>query len=132
MDDPVPLSELSVALHAHADVAAMTDVLTTSLADVLPGDVVTVERHRSVADRLHGRPGTPVALSFEAGDRRLSLRAGPRGRPEATSEHVVRGVRLSQQAIDVDRWIAELATELRRLAAADERAREALYRFLLG
>ncbi|MBE7189020.1 hypothetical protein [Jatrophihabitans endophyticus] len=132
MSDPPSLSELSVALHRHADVAAMTDVLTTSLAGLLPPDVVTVERQRSVGDRLAGRPGTPVSLTFDAGDRRLTLRADRFGRPEGVSEHVVRGVRLSRQTLDVDEWIAALAAEVHRLADADERAREVVTRFLLG
>ena len=131
MDEPVPLSELSLALQAHADVAAMTEVLTSSLAGLLPADVVIVERRRTIADRLAKRPGTPIALTFDAGDRRLTLRADGQGRPAATSEHVVRGIRLSAHPIDIEQWIATLAAELQRLGSADQQARDALYRFLL-
>lgn len=127
-----PLSNLSSALYTHADVAGMTEILTTSLAGLLPADVVQVKRRRTTADRLHKRPGRPVELSFLAGDQRLTLRSDEHGRPESTIEHVVRGVRLSQQRIGIDEWIAALTAELRRLAAEDELARETLYRFLLG
>jgi hypothetical protein len=133
MAEPRPLGHLVAALSAHADVASMTRVLTTTLADLLPADVVQVERRRSVADRLAGRTGSPVALTVRLGDdRELVLRARPDGGTDALTVHTVRGVVLSRTPLPITDWIAALAAGLDRLAAADDRARTALDRLLLG
>ena len=126
-----PLSTLTAALYTHADVAGMVQILTTTLAGLLPAELVTVERRRSVAERLSGRPGAPIALDVELGDRRLSLRTRSDGGPDASVSHIVQGVRLSTTRVTLDEWIARLAAGLERLAAEDERARRALERFLL-
>lgn len=132
MTEPPSLGRLVGALSAHSDVAAMTEVLTTTLADLLPADLVTVERARTVGDRLAGRAGRPVAVAVQAGDRALTLRAAVAGRTEATITHTVRGVVLSRKAVPVSEWIAALAAELDRIAAQDDAARALLDRLLLG
>ncbi|HET8583491.1 MAG TPA: hypothetical protein VFL65_09570 [Jatrophihabitans sp.] len=132
MSEPRPLGHLVAALSAHADVVSMTQVLTATLADLLPGSLVQVERRRSVADRLAGRPGTPVSLTVRGTDRDLVLAAGRDGTPEAQIVHTVRGVVLSRTAVPITEWITALAAELDRRAASDEAARAALDRLLLG
>jgi hypothetical protein len=125
--EPRPLGHLVAALDRHRDVAALTEVLTTTLADLLPGDLVTVERSRTMADRMHGRPGTPVALTVRCGERDLVLR----GR-EPSVVHTVRGVVLSRRSVPITEWIELLAAELDRRGREDETARAALERLLLG
>jgi hypothetical protein len=132
MTEPPSLGRLVGALSAHSDVAALTQVLTTTLADLLPADLVDVERARSFGDRLTGRPGRPVAVTVRAGERSLQLRSASDGRTEATITHAVRGVVLSRKSVEITEWITTLATELERLATQDERARAALDRLLLG
>jgi hypothetical protein len=132
VDEPVPLGHLTAALAARADVAAMTQVLTETLADLLPADLVRVERRRTVGDRLNARPGTPTSLTVHAGDRDLILSQSRDGRSEASIAHTVRGVILSRTSVSIPEWIKALATELNRMAAADEAARTALDRLLLG
>ncbi len=130
MTESVPLSELTAALYTHADVAGLTEVLTSALAGVLPADLVTIVRRRTLADRAKGRAGTPTALLVRVGDKELALTRSATG-AAATIGHVVRGVRLSSTPVELDAWFATLATELRRLAARDEHARQVLERFLL-
>jgi hypothetical protein len=119
-------------LSAHADVASLAQVLTGSLAGFLPPDLIEVHYARSMSDRLAGRPGRPVGLSVTAGETVLRLDA-PEGRAvSATVARSVRGVVLSRTPVSVEAWIAALAAELDRVARADESARAALERFLLG
>jgi hypothetical protein len=132
VSEPRPLGHLVAVLTPHADVASMTKILTATLADLLPPDLVRVEHRRSFADKLAGRAGEPVAVSVVAGDRELTLRARGHGGTEATSAHIVRGVVLSRTPVSIPEWIDALATELDRAAARDEAARAALDRLLLG
>jgi hypothetical protein len=130
--EPPPLGHLTAALSGHADVTAMTEVLTATLADLLPAGLVRVERERSLSDRVRGRAGSPVAVTVPIGDRELTLRRRADGSTEPEIGHVVRGVALSRTVVPIDEWITALARELERRAAADERARAALDRLLLG
>jgi len=130
---PEPLGPGTVDLVAAAlaasgdlsDVAMFTRVLTRSFADVLPAGMVDVDRDRTLADRLAGRPGTPVALRITFPERRLQLTATA-GWPEAEVAHVVRGVVLSRAQVPVEEWVRTLAAELTGLAARNEAARAAL------
>jgi len=137
MDEPQHLPEpvgpstvdlVAAALAADgdlSDVAMFTRVLTRSFADVLPAGVLEVEQTRSLGDRLAGRPGTPVALRLTFPERRLELRAAA-GWPEASVQHVVRGVVLSRAEVPVQEWVRTLATELTALAERNADARAAL------
>lgn len=107
------------------DVATLTRVLTTALADALPPGVVEVERSRSLGDRLAGREGTPVAVQITAPEQELSLRAGRHG-PIAEIRHIVRGIVLSRRTVDIDEWTRALAAQLIALAERDAAARAAL------
>jgi hypothetical protein len=132
VSEPRPLGHLVAALAPHADVASMTTILTATLADVLPKDLVRVEYRRSLGDKLAGRVGDPVAVSVGTGDRELTLRADARGGTEATIAHIVRGVVLSRSPVSIPEWIDALAAEVDRAAARDDAARAALDRLLLG
>lgn len=46
--------------------------------------------------------------------------------------HVVHGIDLSTERVDVDAWLRSLAEALTKVAASQSRAREALDRLLLG
>jgi hypothetical protein len=110
-----------------ADVATYARVLTGSLAEALPPDCVTVERERSLGDRLRGREGRPIRVVVRLGERTLSLAA-----EVAEIRHEVRGVVLSREEVALDVWVATLARELLARAEANARAAEALRRLVTG
>lgn len=126
--DPGTVDLLASALAAEADlsdVGMLTRVLTRSFGSALPPEVVEVGWSRTLADRLAGREGTPVALTLTFPERRLQLRAG-RGEPEAEVQQVVRGVVLSRRQVPVGEWVHTLAAELTALAERSSAARAAL------
>ena len=68
--DGLSLDMLMAALRADStDVAIYARVLTESLGDALPAGCVSVERERSVSDRMRGRPGTVSKVTVRLGDR---------------------------------------------------------------
>ena len=129
---PPPLGHLAAALSGRADVASLTQVLTVTLADILPPGMVEVSYKRSTGDRLAGRPGTPTSLTVIAGDKVLRLDSAGHGVAQASVEHAVRGVVISRKPVSITEWITALADELKRLGEADDAARLALERLLLG
>jgi hypothetical protein len=117
---------IAAALRAdRADVESYTRVLTSVLGDALPPGMVTVERRRSVGDRLAGRDGTPVALLVVTADEQLELRQERHG---VTGEirQVVRGVTIKRRTVGVDEWLVALAAVLSTLAQRSAAARSAL------
>ena len=109
----------------RADVESYTRVLTSVLGDALPPGMVEVERKRSLADRMNGREGTPVALTVTTPDEQLALRQESRG---VTGEvrQIVRGVTIKRRVVGIDEWLVALAGVLSRLAGDSAAAREAL------
>lgn len=105
-----------------ADVTAYAAVLTGALADALPPGCVTVERERSMADRMRGREGAVRKVTVRLGERTLMLAPGP----VAEVHHEVRGVVLSRNRVGLDEWVEALAQGLVEYAEAHARAAEAL------
>ncbi|HSN11874.1 MAG TPA: hypothetical protein VLS51_07195 [Propionibacteriaceae bacterium] len=123
---PEPVEPIAAALRADAaDIGTLTRVLVTSLPEALPDGMVDVERDRSLADRMAGRPGSVTKVTVTFPDRVLELRPGD-GHPVAEARHVVRGVVISRQRVGLDEWVHELATGLAALASRDAAARSAL------
>src|SRR5258705_6527628 len=78
-DDSPDLELVTAALRADsADVAVYARVLTESLGDSLPPGCVTIERDRSVSDRMRGRPGTVSRITVRLGERAMSLAVAAR------------------------------------------------------
>ena len=124
--DPEALDLVAAALRADVhDVATFTRVVTENLGQSLPAGMVDVDYARTMADRLAGRPGTPVAVRVSCPERVLELRSGRHG-PDAEVHQVVRGVTISRRQVGVDEWVQTLAAELTALAARDSAARTAL------
>lgn len=113
----------------RSDVESYTRVLTNTLGDALPEGMVEVDYRRSVADRVAGRPGQPVAVRVHGKERELELRQGKRG-VDAEVRTVVRDVVISRKTVGIDEWLTLLADELNKLAERDAAAREALARLL--
>ena len=121
---------IAAALRAdRADVESYTRVLTTVLGDALPPGMVEVERKRSLADRMNGRPGTPVSLTVTGPGEQLLLRQEAHG-VHAEIHQIVRGVTIKRSTVGVDDWLVALAGLLSKLAAGSAAARDALTRLL--
>lgn len=130
--DAVSLDLVAAALRADsADVAVYARVLTDSLGDALPEGVVTVDRERSVSDRMRGRPGEVAKITVRLGDQMLTL-AVRRGQPVAEICREVRGVVLSRRPVQVTEWAAELAKALVAYADQNAQAAEVLRRLVAG
>jgi hypothetical protein len=123
---------VAAALRADsADVAVYARVLTDSLGDALPEGVVTVDRERSVSDRMRGRPGEVAKITVRLGDQMLTL-AVRRGQPVAEVCREVRGVVLSRRPVQVTEWAAELAKALVAYADQNAQAAQVLRRLVAG
>jgi hypothetical protein len=131
-DDPGSIDLIAAALRRDAtDLEVYTQVLTGALADALPADAVAVERRRSLADRMAGRPGRIERLEVRMDEQWLTLTVA-QGRATGELCKVVRGVVLSRRPVPLDEWTRELAAAVTARARSDARARAALERLLLG
>ena len=130
-DEP-SLDMITAALRADsADVTIYARVLTESLGDSLPPGCVTVDRDRSVSDRVKGRPGTVTKITVRLGEQVMTLGV-QRGTPVAEVCREVRGVVLSRQPVGVAQWAAELARALLAHAEQNADAATALRRLVAG
>jgi hypothetical protein len=116
----------------RADVASLARVLTGALADALPPGIVDVTYDRTMGDRVHGRPGRPVAIGVAFGDTVLSISPDGRGEPQPQIVHTVRGVVLSRRSTSMAEWVQTLAERVTERAEQDAQAREVLTRLLFG
>jgi hypothetical protein len=114
-----------------ADAAIYASVLTNSLSEALPPEFVTVERERSMSDRMRGRPGEVSKVEVKLGDQVMTL-AVKNGRPNAEICRQVRGVVLSRQSVPLQQWAAALASALVSHAESSAQAAEALRRLVIG
>ena len=112
---------IMAALRADtADLNVFLDVLALKLADALPGHTHV---QRSAWPRRRVRS---VVVDLDDRQYRLRRTHGI----TADIAHVVHGVTLSTQHVDVDEWLRALAQSLSGFAAAQARGREALDRLL--
>lgn len=131
-DDGLSLEMVMAALRADSsDVAIYAQVLTESLGDSLPPGSVSVERARTMADRVQNRPGTVTRVSVRLGEKTMTLGV-QRGAPVAEICHEVRGIVLSRTAVPVAQWAAELAKGLVEHAERNAEAATALRRLVAG
>jgi len=130
--DSLSLDMVTAALRADsADVAVYARVLTESLGDALPPGWVTIDRDRSVSDRMRGRPGQVSKITVRMGDRVMTLGV-QRGAPVAEICREVRGVVLSRQPVPVGAWAEELARALVAHAEENAQTAQALRRLVAG
>lgn len=130
--DDLSLDMVAAALRADsADVAVYARVLTESLGGALPPGCVTIDRDRSVSDRMRGRPGEVSKITVRLGERLMTLTVRG-GEPVAEICREVRGVVLSRQPVGVHEWAEELARALVEHAEQNARAAQALRKLVLG
>ena len=131
-DDGLSLEMVMSALRADSsDIAIYAKVLTESLGDSLPAGSVTIERNRSMSDRMANRPGTVTKISVKLGEKNLTL-GTQRGAPVAEICHEVRGIVLSRNQVPIDEWAAELARGLVAQAERNAQTATALRRLVAG
>jgi hypothetical protein len=131
-DPGLSLEMVTAALRLDsADAALYASVLTKSLSEALPAEYVTVERERSVSDRMRGRPGEVSKVEVRLGDQVMTL-AVKNGRTTAEICRQVRGVVLSRQAVPVQQWAGALASALLSHAESSAQAAQALRRLVIG
>jgi hypothetical protein len=114
-----------------ADVAVYTRVLTKSLSEALPPGYVTVERERSMSDRMRGRPGEISKVVVRLGDQLMTL-AVKNGQPAAEICREVRGVVLSRENVPFQQWARGMVNALVVHAENNAQAAEALRRLVTG
>jgi len=131
-DDALSLDMVTAALRADStDVAIYARVLTQSLGEALPSEFVTVDRDRSVSDRMRGRPGEISRIAVQLGDQQMTLSVR-NGQAVAEVCRAVRGVVLSRQTIPIHEWAAALAAGLVAYAEQNAQAAQALRRIVAG
>ncbi len=117
---------LAASLRADArDTATFLEVLAGKLEEALPG-AVSVRR----SGGLFHRERSVHELTVTLGEWRLRLAARPGGVPRAEREHLVRGVSLKSDDVDLDVWIDALAQALSAHARSGSTAAASLQRFL--
>lgn len=130
--DSPSLDMVTAALRADSsDIAIYAKVLTESLGDALPDNCVTVDRDRSMSDRVKGRPGAVSKITVRLGEQVMTLRLTG-GAPAAEICREVRGVVLSRQPVQVGQWATELAKALVGHAEQNAQTAEALRRLVAG
>ena len=97
-------------------------VLAQSLGEALPSDFVSVERDRSMSERMRGRPGEVSRVEIRLGDQVMTL-AVKNGRPVAEICREVRGVVLSRQPVPIQQAdFVKFAQALRATGLAEYNA----------
>jgi hypothetical protein len=130
--DALSLEMVTAALRVDStDVAVYARVLTKSLSEALPPDYVSVERERSMSDRMRGRPGEISKIAVRLGDQVMTLSVTG-GRPAAEICREVRGVILSRDSVPLQQWANALASALVAHAESNAQAAEALRRMVMG
>jgi hypothetical protein len=96
---------------------ALVDGVSSALPDAISTGIVTVDRKRSMGDRLSGRPGTIAGLQLSRVHETLTLRyeSGPRWLPEAAV--VSGGVVISRRRLALGEWLTLFAGRIASLAA---------------
>jgi hypothetical protein len=131
-DDALSLDMVAAALRADsADLAIYARVLAQSLSEALPPDCVTVDRERSMSDRMHGRPGEVSRIVARLGDQVMTLNVR-KGQTQAEICREVRGVVLSRQPVALNEWTAALAGALVTHAERNAVAAQVLRKLVAG
>ncbi len=131
--DGLSLDMVTAALRADsADVAIYARVLTESLGSALPPGCVTIDRARTMSDRMRGRQGEISKITVRLGEQVLTLGVQPGREPAAEICREVRGVVLSRQPVGIQQWTSELARALVSHAEQNAQAAQALRRLVAG
>jgi hypothetical protein len=129
MADGADLDTVAAALRAETtDLPTLVELLAYKLELALPGRAIVTRRPVSFLSKRKRVDRLEIPL----GDLSYVLQRGRDGRIAATKAHVVRGIVLSTDELDVDTWLRGLVVGLQDVARTSERDRVALERELLG
>jgi len=127
MDEELDVDVVAAMLRAdQRENADFIGHLANKLAGALP-DHTTIEQQGGFFTRVK----TIVSVTVAFAEAHYTLTREKHG-PVAKKAKLVRGVRLSTRELGVDEWVAELAQEIHKLAAASATARTTLEKFILG
>ena len=130
--DPLSLEMITAALRLdNSDAAIYASVLANSLSEALPPGYVTVERERTMSDRMRGRPGEVSKVAVKLGDQVMTLGV-KNSQPTAEICREVRGVVLSRQSVPLQQWAGTLSGALVVHAQSNAQAAQALRRLVTG
>jgi len=123
---------LAAALRRDADdLSLYAGFLLNTLSQALPAELVTIDRERSLRDRMQGNEGRVTGVHVRLGDVLFSLRRSRVGAAAAaTVSHQVNGIVLSTETVSLDVWSTRLSQELLNRAAADSTAAASLAQLL--
>src|ERR1700689_53440 len=131
-DDALSLDMVTAALRADStDVAIYARVLAQSLGEALPGDLVSVERERSMSDRMRGRPGEISKIVAKLGDQQMTL-AVRNGPPPPGIGRAGRGAVRRRQTVPLGEWAPARASALVAYAGQNAQAAQALRKLVAG
>jgi hypothetical protein len=123
MDPQADFDLLAAGLRADmADITIWVATLSTKLAQALPG------RTRLRRGGMFGQ-GRVEGVEADLAEWRFALRL-ERGQPIAERTHIVRGIALKTEQLDLDAWLDDLSAALAELAATSARERAAILRLL--
>lgn len=109
-----------VLLDTTADPQSLLDGLAAAARRALPGSVVdtvlTVERRRSLADRMAGRPGSVRSVRLDGVEESLTLRVDE-GRLTTEAARVSGGVIIARRQPTLGAWLGAFAGEVAAIAA---------------
>lgn len=122
-DDPAGIGFDMLAASIRADASELASFLTVlgrKLLDALPGQVI-LERERKrfrETDRIR-------RIEVTLDDQRFEMEEAG-AVPVARISHVVRGMRLRSDDVQLDEWIEQLSRKLAEVAAKSARSRDAI------
>jgi hypothetical protein len=106
---------------AEADPQSFLNGLVESVNRALPSAVLagalTVDRDRSLGDRLAGRPGTITGLRLAASSEALTLHYAPGPRWTAEVARVSGGIIISRRTLTLGEWLTVFAGRIAAIAA---------------
>jgi hypothetical protein len=97
--------------------AGLVDAVTRALPDAATSGQLTVDRDRSLGDRLAGRPGTVTGLRLEAGGEVLSLAQSRGQKWDAEAARISGGVIISRRSLSLGDWLSAFAGRVAAVAA---------------
>jgi len=112
--------------------AQLVASIEKALPDATRSGKLTVERDRSLGDRLAGRPGTISSLRFEESGEALTLHLASGPRWDAEVARVSGGVIISRRTLPLGEWLGELAGQVAAAAANAAGDSAAATKALLG
>ncbi|MCU1477852.1 MAG: hypothetical protein JWQ64_2545 [Subtercola sp.] len=129
----VAIGASDAAADPQAFLTSLVDGASRALSEPVAASVLTVERNRSLGDRLAGRPGQITELRLSAGGETMSLRPAAHAQWVAETHRVSGGVVIARRTQTLGEWLNAFAGRIAAVAgdavgdaAASARALQAL------